>query len=92
MQILYREGVEPATFDSARYLDSLRRYGEIDEELANKIIKEELEPHQVRHVSVLVENAVPLFKEEEAAKNYYRDHLSEDVGFERLRRITGRTR
>ena len=91
MKILYHSEYDGEEFDRERYLNSLRKYGEIDEELADKVIKEKIEASPIRHYSVLVKEAIPLFKEEDAARNYYDDHHEGNVGFERLRRITGRT-
>ena len=91
MKILYHSEYDSEEFDRERYLNSLRKYGEIDEELADKVIKEKIEAFPIRHYSVLVKEAIPLFKEEDAARNYYDDHHEGNVGFERLRRITGRT-
>ena len=89
MKILYHNEHETTEFDRERYLNSLRKYGEIDEDLADKMIKEKIEPFPIRHYSVLVKEAIPLFKDDESAQKYYEDHKENTVGFERLRRITG---
>ena len=89
MKIIYKNEYDTAEFDKQRYLESLKRYGEVDEEEFEKMVKEKLEPFAIRHYSVLVKEAIPLFSEEDAARNYYDDHHEGDVGIERLRRITG---
>lgn len=87
MKIIYKNSYDTAEFDKERYLNSLRSYGEIDEDLAQEVIKTKIEAFPIRHYSVLAKEAVPLFKEEDAARNYYDDHHEGNVGFERLRRI-----
>ena len=90
MKIIYKNEHDTEEFDKERYLNSLRSYGEIDEDLAQEVIKEKIEAFPIRHVSVLVKEAIPLFKNEEDAKRYYEAHKQKDTGgFERLRRITG---
>lgn len=89
MQIIYKNEHDKQEFDKERYLNSLKSYGEIDEDLAEQVIKEKIEAFPIRHVSVLVKEAIPLFKNEEDARKYYEGHIGGSEGFERLRRITG---
>ena len=88
-KIVYNEPGDAKFFDLKRFTSSLRRYGEIDDELINS----ELEKlsYDPMHVSVLVKVGVRALKDDEAAKKYYNDneHWFKEPGFERLRRITG---
>ena len=91
MQIIYKNEHDKQEFDKERYLNSLRSYGEIDEDLAQEVIKTKIEAFPIRHVSVLVREAIPLFKNEEDAKSYYEEHRQTINGeiFHRLIRTTG---
>lgn len=89
MKIIYKSENDWQEFDKERYLNSLRSYGEIDEDLAEKVIKEKIENYPIRHYSVLVREAIPLFKNDEDAKRYWEEHNANSGEFERLRRITG---
>ena len=89
MKIIYKDEYDTEEFNRERYLESLRHYGEIDEELADKVIKEKIEAFPIRHYSVLVKEAIPLFKNEEDARKYYEKHHISGHNFERLARITG---
>lgn len=91
MLIIYENELHKDEFDRERFLKSLKAYGEINDDLAIQTIQEKIEAFPLRHVSVLVREAVPLFKKEEDARAYYEAHTQNGVeGFERLRRITGR--
>lgn len=89
MKIVYNKPEEQEEFSKERYLESLRRYGRIDEARAEKMIGEKITAFPLRHVSVLIEEAVPLFEREEDAKAYYEAHKVEGRDFDRLRRICG---
>lgn len=88
MQVIYKNELDKKGFDKERYRESLKRYGEIDEERFEQAVKN-LEPYAIRHVSCLVKEAIPVFVNENDAKNYWEEHQINGVGFERLARITG---
>jgi len=87
MKIIYKNEYDTAEFDKERYLESLKRYGTVDEEEFEKAIKEKIECYPTPHVSVLVRAGVNLIQEEEGARKYLEEHPIEGIGFERLRRI-----
>lgn len=87
-KVIYHSPSDTAPFDYERYLKSLQKYGEIDEEKLKKGL-EELSHYEVLHVSCLVELGVKLIPDEKKAREYYDNYVGEDYGFERLRRITG---
>lgn len=87
-KVIYHSPSDTAPFDYDRYLKSLQKYGEIDEEKL-KAGLEELSHYEVLHVSCLVELGVKLIPDEEKAREYYNSYTNGDGGFERLRRITG---
>lgn len=87
MKVIYKNENDTAVFDKERYKKSLQKYGEIDEEKFESIVKERFEPFAIRHVSCLVREAIPIFKNEENARKYYEEHKNGGESFERLRRI-----
>lgn len=91
MKIVYRKPDDAILFDIERYYKSLNRYGKVSKEDIEKNL--EMLRNQFSdtlHVSVLVNLGATLIEDEEAAKQYYDDHTSDNYdGFERLRRITG---
>lgn len=89
MKIVYNKPEEVEEFDKERYLNSLRKYGEINEAEAERMIDEKITAFPIRHVSVLVEEAVPLFKKEDDARRYWEEHKGDGRNFDRLRRICG---
>lgn len=89
MQVIYKNEYDKQNFDKERYKASLERYGEIDSTEFEKVVKEKLEPFSIRHVSCLVREAIPVFKNEGDARKYYEEHKEGEESFERLRRITG---
>lgn len=87
-KVVYRDPSDMVAFDYNRYLTSLQKYGEIDEEKLKEGL-EELSQYETVHVSCLVELGVKLIPDEAEAHKYFDEHNDEKVGFERLRRITG---
>lgn len=87
MRIIYKKPDDAVEFDYDRYIESLRRYGEIDE-VALKNALDELR-YDPCHVSVLVELGVQAFQKDEDARKYFEEHKADGRTFERLRRICG---
>lgn len=89
-KIIYKTDQETAPYDEARFMESLRRYGNPSEEDVRKAL-EEFEAYDPLHVSCLVEVGVNVLPEEDA-RRYFTEHLGcfeTAPDFERLRRITG---
>lgn len=88
MKIVYNRPNELREFDINKYSKSLNKYGKVDREDIESAIKDL--HYNPLHYSVLVELGVKLLPDDQSAKRYYKDHYQrEEVGFERLRRITG---
>lgn len=88
MRIIYKKPEDAVEFDYDRYIQSLKRYGEIDEVALKNALKEL--HYDPMHYSVLIELGIQSFKNDNDAEKYYKDHtLEEHRAFERLRRITG---
>lgn len=87
-KVVYLSPKDIINFNAERFVESLKRYGEINE----KELREHLDElaYDPCHVSVLVEIGTSAILDEEKAKKYYEDHKHWIGGnFERLRRITG---
>lgn len=91
MKIIYKSSEDATPYDEDRYLKSLKMYDDQVKAPAIRKALEEYEGNDVLHVSVLVEKAAQIIKDEEKLMQYFEDHKDRfDVGnFERLRRITG---
>ena len=89
MKIIYNSEHDTKEFDLERYWKSLNRYGKVSrEEIEEAVSKITYDPC---HYTVLNELAVQLLPTDLVAKEYWEDHKSNnEVGFDRLRRITGR--
>lgn len=87
MQIIYKKPTDVVEFDYDRYVESLKRYGEIDEKALKRALNEL--HYDPMHYSVLVELGVQVFKNDGDAKKYFNEHRIDGRTFERLRRITG---
>ena len=87
MRIIYKKPDDAVEFNYNRYIESLKRYGEIDEEALKKALNEL--HYDPMHYSVLIELGVQSFKNDEDAEKYFNNHQQETRSFERLRRITG---
>lgn len=85
MQIIYKKPDDAVEFDYDRYIESLKRYGEIDEKALKDALKEL--HYDPCHVSVLIELGVQAFKNDNDAKTYFEEHQTDERNFERLRRI-----
>lgn len=90
-RIVYRDQNDVAMFDKKRFIESLKRYGEINGDAVSKVVAE-YAPYDPLHVSCLVEMGTKLLANDDAAKKYFEDHqewFAEIPEIERLRRITG---
>lgn len=76
-------------FDINKFMNSLRNYGwnGTEEEVLETL--KEFDQYENLHYSCLIEVAMKLIPDDEEAYRYYQDHPYNELGFERLRRITG---
>lgn len=88
MKIIYNKPSEVREFDIDKYHKSLNKYGKVDKVSIENALKNL--PYDPLHYSVLVEIGVKLLPDDDSAKSYYEEHkIGQEIGFERLRRITG---
>lgn len=87
MKIVYHRPEDAKNYDEDKFFNSLNRYGEVSrEKIREAVSKISYDPC---HVSVLRNLGVQLLPDDESAKNYYDEHQQNQVGFNRLRRISG---
>lgn len=87
MKIVYHRPESVKNYDENKFYDSLNRYGEVSrEKIREAVSKISYDPC---HVSVLRNLGVQLLPDDESARKYYDEHQQNQVGFNRLRRISG---
>lgn len=87
MKIVYHRPEDVKNYDEDKFFNSLNRYGEVSrEKIREAVSKIGYDPC---HVSVLRNLGVQLLPDDESAKRYYDEHQQNQVGFNRLRRISG---
>ena len=87
MKIVYHRPEDVKNYDEDKFFNSLNRYGEVSrEKIREAVSKISYDPC---HVSVLRNLGVQLLPDDESARKYYDEHLQSQVGFNRLRRISG---
>lgn len=87
MKIVYHRPESVKNYDEDKFYDSLNRYGEVSrEKIREAVSKISYDPC---HVSVLRNLGVQLLPDDESARKYYDEHQQNQVGFNRLRRISG---
>ena len=87
MKIVYHRPESVKNYDEDKFFNSLNRYGEVSrEKIREAVSKISYDPC---HVSVLRNLGVQLLPDDESAKKYYDEHQQNQVGFNRLRRISG---
>lgn len=87
MKIVYHRPEDVKNYDEDKFFNSLNRYGEVSrEKIREAVSKIGYDPC---HVTVLRNLGVQLLPDDESAKRYYDEHQQNQVGFNRLRRISG---
>lgn len=87
MKIVYHRPESVKNYDEDKFFNSLNRYGEVSrEKIREAVSKIGYDPC---HVSVLRNLGVQLLPDDESARKYYDEHQQNQVGFNRLRRISG---
>lgn len=87
MKIVYHRPEDVKNYDEDKFFNSLNRYGEVSrEKIREAVSKISYDPC---HVSVLRNLGVQLLPDDESARKYYDEHQQNQVGFNRLRRISG---
>ena len=87
MKIVYHRPEDVKNYDEDKFFNSLNRYGEVSREKIRKAVSKI--SYDPCHVSVLRNLGVQLLPDDESAKKYYDEHQQNQVGFNRLRRISG---
>ena len=87
MKIVYHRPEDAKNYDEDKFFNSLNRYGEVSREKIRKAVSKI--SYDPCHVSVLRNLGVQLLPDDESARKYYDEHQQNQVGFNRLRRITG---
>ena len=87
MKIVYHRPESVKNYDEDKFFNSLNRYGEVSREKIRKAVSKI--GYDPCHVSVLRNLGVQLLPDDESAKRYYDEHPQNQVGFNRLRRISG---
>lgn len=87
MKIVYHRPESVKNYDEDKFFNSLNRYGKVSrEKIREAVSKIGYDPC---HVSVLRNLGVQLLPDDESARKYYDEHQQNQVGFNRLRRISG---
>lgn len=87
MKIVYHRPEDVKNYDEDKFFNSLNRYGEVSREKIRKAVSKI--SYDPCHVSVLRNLGVQLLPDDESARKYYDEHQQNQVGFNRLRRISG---